>query len=112
MSTQLPAEPTVVVDPATSFSAIDRALAQMGLVKAPDTAATPPLRPGEPEFANWATQDGAAQVHYSFNPVVSLRVLQFSGAGLEQWSDVPAPSGHAIVADPDALELFFRTVIP
>lgn len=38
--------------------------------------------------------------------------LQVSGAGLEDWTDAPATPGPAIVADPGAGRLFYRSVLP
>src|SRR5262249_15737376 len=42
-------------------------------------SAGPPLLAGEPEHIAFAHRSGCA-LHYTFNPVVRLRVLQFRGA--------------------------------
>lgn len=75
----------IVVAPATGFAEIDAALAGLGLAPGPDEAVTPPLIPGEREFAHWTAAAGDALVHYSFNPVVALRILAFSGADAAGW---------------------------
>src|SRR5262245_18067395 len=80
-----PVEFRMIVAPATTFAAIDRALSDLGLVQGPDDAATPPMIPGEREFASWSVPDGDAQIHYSFNPVVSLRVLTLPGGEAVRW---------------------------
>lgn len=74
-----------VVAPATRFAAIVAAMAELGMAQGPDDAVTPPAIPGEPEFAYWTSADGDAFIHYSFNPVVLLRVLSFSGAEASRW---------------------------
>jgi len=38
-----------------------------------------PILEGEPELAQFSNRDDSAQIHYTFNPVVSLRVLRFRG---------------------------------
>jgi hypothetical protein len=70
----------MVVAPAAHFREIAAAMAGLGLAPGPDDAVTPPAIPGEREFAYWTSPEGEGLVHYSFNPVVYLRVLAFSGA--------------------------------
>jgi hypothetical protein len=69
--------PRLIVEPAVPFDAIDRQLAELGWIRQPSTSMTAPLVPGEPEFAAWRRRDQRAS--YSFNPVVRLRSLGFSG---------------------------------
>jgi hypothetical protein len=78
----------MVVSPATGFAAIAAALEELGLEPGPDDAVTPPAMPGEREFAYWTAPVGDALVHYSFNPVVRLRVLVFSGGDALRWKVV------------------------
>ena len=79
------AEFRLVVAPDTGFAAIAAALAGLGLAEGPDDAVTAPMIPGEREFAHWTAASGDALVHYSFNPVVSLRVLAVSGSDALAW---------------------------
>lgn len=81
----------LVVAPDTGFAAIAAALAELGLAEGPDDAVTPPMIPGERELAYWTAPDGDAFVHYSFNPVVRLRVLTVSGNDALVWPARIAP---------------------
>lgn len=72
-------EYSLVVAPHTGFAEIDGALSAAGYQRGLDTSVTPPMIPGEPEFADWRCDASEALVNYSFNPVVGLRVLTFSG---------------------------------
>jgi len=85
MSSSEPENVRLVVAPDTGFAAIAAALAGLGLAEGPDDAVTPPMIPGERELAYWTAPDGDALVHYSFNPVVRLRVLAFSGGDALRW---------------------------
>jgi hypothetical protein len=97
----------MIATPDTGFAAIERVMADLGLVIGPDDAVTPPAIAGEREFAYWTAADGDAQVHYSFNPVVFLRVLAFSGRSAIRWK--------ALVADrvpqlqPDGIRALLRS---
>ena len=75
----------IVVAPSTGFADIASALDGLGLEPGPDDAVTPLAIPGEREFACWTAPEGDSLVHYSFNPVVRLRVLVFSGAEAWRW---------------------------
>lgn len=81
--------PTLIVAPEISFVRIDAHLADLGWTI--ETQSDAPIVPGEPETAGFVSQDGRASVHYTFNPVVNLRVLQFRG--------VDAGRHHARAAD-------------
>jgi hypothetical protein len=79
---------TLVLHPATAFPQIERTLSGLGWVKRPNRAITPPMVPGEPEFASWSWTDETdaeerGRISYTFNPVVNLRVLVFNGARAE-----------------------------
>ncbi|WP_419694231.1 hypothetical protein ACN2CC_26495 [Mesorhizobium muleiense] len=80
-----PADFRIIVAPAVGFGEIGQALASVGLLPGPDDAVTPPAIPGEREFAHWTAPEDDARVHYSFNPVVFLRVLVFSGRSAIRW---------------------------
>ena len=67
----------LVVAPAVTFETIEQQLEALGWTRQPSTAVAPPLVAGEPEFASWKRRDQRAS--YSFNPVVRLRALGFSG---------------------------------
>jgi hypothetical protein len=69
----------IVVQPASSFSAIAAALEGAGFVAIPGSTSAAPLVPGEPEYATWHLPDTDAFASYSCNPVFRLRVLRFSG---------------------------------
>lgn len=71
------AAPALVAHPGFTFAQVDRALGELGLAREPDTTVTEPILPGEPELAAW--RGDAGRVVYTFNPVVHLRVLAFSG---------------------------------
>ena len=70
---------TLVVQPQVTFSELGAELAQLGWSRGRGTLTAPPIIPGEPEFASWLTGSGEAQISYTFNPVVHLRVLVFYG---------------------------------
>lgn len=71
--------PTLVIFPKVTFEQICRALNALGWNRQPDTMVTPPILPGEPEFAAWTHRSSASRIVYTFNPVVYLRVLAFYG---------------------------------
>jgi hypothetical protein len=69
----------LVLDPSLSFPAIAAALGDLGFDRDEATRPlTPDTLPGEPELAAWTRGDG--RLTYTFNPVVSLRVLAPSAA--------------------------------
>jgi hypothetical protein len=70
-----------VVDPDCKFDDLDRRLASLGFAR--DSSVKPvtaDIIPGEPELAAW-TRDGRERLTYTFNPVVSLRVIDGSSLG-------------------------------
>ena len=98
----------IVVTPETGFSAIDGALQAVGLVRGTDAMVKPPILADEPELAWWHGPSGAVRVHYSFNPVVLLRVLVFTGPDAHAWvAKVAVPR-----LDPDAIAALLRTDDP
>lgn len=72
---------TLVVQPEVSFAQVSAALARLGWKRGRDAMAAPPIIPGEPELAWWSARRDDAQLSYTFNPVVHLRVLVFYGEG-------------------------------
>jgi hypothetical protein len=70
MSTQL------VLAPGFAFAALDETLAALGFRRdAAVQSFTAPMIANEPELAAWRRDDDAARLTYTFNPVVTLRVL-------------------------------------
>ena len=103
-------ELSLVLEPATSFAAIAAVMAGLGLIQGPDDAITSPAIPGEREFAYWTASQGDERVHYSFNPVVHLRVLSFSGTkarGLRAQAAERLPT-----LDLDGIRLLLRSEDP
>jgi hypothetical protein len=70
---------TLVVHPKVTFAQLGVALARLGWTRGRDALAAPPIIPDEPEFASWSARGRDAQISYTFNPVVHLRVLVFYG---------------------------------
>jgi hypothetical protein len=68
----------LIAAPHAPFAEIAERLAALGWERQPDIAAIPQLVAGEPEHATWR-HGGGALLSYSFQPVVRLRVLGFSG---------------------------------
>lgn len=66
---------TLLVDPETPFSAIEKGLQKLGWTRGEDQSLAPPLIKGEPEFATWTWQGGKPFIIYTFNPMVRMRVL-------------------------------------
>ncbi len=67
---------SVVLDPVFRFERIDTAVRALGFRR--DDAVQPVTRDmiaGEPELAAWRRNEGDERITYTFNPVVSLRVL-------------------------------------
>ncbi|MBN8232828.1 SUMF1/EgtB/PvdO family nonheme iron enzyme [Corallococcus macrosporus] len=80
--------PALVARPEVSFEALDRVLEAMGWFLESESQ-TPPLIPGEPELAVYVHRGTDTSLHYTFNPVLRLRVLEFSGRdALGQWAVV------------------------
>jgi hypothetical protein len=76
-------QPTLIVQPTSTFAQIDAALGALGWALEADTAVAPPILPGEPEFASWSGRDGGS-ISYTFNPVVRLRPLVFYGSSASE----------------------------
>src|SRR6516162_6056124 len=72
---------TLIAAPQLSFGELSRQLAGLGW--RPESASESPILPGEPELALFVQSHDATVIHYTFNPVVRLRVLQFRGANAE-----------------------------
>jgi hypothetical protein len=77
MSTQT--QPPLIVSPEINFARLKRELGQLAWTLQPDTMVAAPLVPGEPEVASWKHRRARGRIVYTFNPVVSLRVLSFYG---------------------------------
>ncbi len=69
----------LVVAPETGPTVLLERLASLGWQREPDRSVTPPMTPGEPELVAWSRTGEDTRVTYTFNPVVRLRVLAFSG---------------------------------
>lgn len=70
---------SLVLSPEINFDGIQRKLAELSWSRQQETSATAPLLPGEPELASWTHNHADGRIVYTFNPVVSLRVLSFYG---------------------------------
>jgi hypothetical protein len=69
---------SIVVDPQFVFRQLDERLKSLGFARDESVQAiTPDIRPGERELAAWTR--GKERLTYTFNPVVSLRVIDASG---------------------------------
>lgn len=67
---------SLVLDPAFDFGALDGALQSLGFRR--DNSVGPftqDMIAGEPEVAAWIRGDAGERITYTFNPVVSLRVI-------------------------------------
>lgn len=69
--------PTLIASPQVSFGELGRQLAALGWEL--ESASSEPILAGEPELAVFVLREDATSIHYTFNPVVMLRVLQFRG---------------------------------
>jgi hypothetical protein len=72
-------QPPLIVSPEINFERLKRELGRLAWTLQPNTMVAAPLVPGEPEVASWKHQRGDGRIVYTFNPVVSLRVLSFYG---------------------------------
>ena len=70
---------TLILLPEIKFDRLQGELDQLSWFRQQDTSVAPPLVPGEPELASWKHQHADGRIVYTFNPVVSLRVLSFYG---------------------------------
>lgn len=75
MTTQ-PLDQILIVQPHFPFGDIARVLAQLGWQRDTLELHAPPLIQGEPEVATWSWAGSKPFVTYTFNPVVSMRVLE------------------------------------
>lgn len=64
----------LILQTQVAFSAIAETLKSLGFTRE-DASSTQSIVPGEPELASWSINGGKPFVIYTFNPVVSLRVL-------------------------------------
>jgi hypothetical protein len=92
---------SLVVDPGLKFAALDGRLTTLGFTRdATVRPVTPDIIAGEPELAAW-TRGKAERLTYTFNPVVSLRVIQCSGSTDELAASL---SGQLPLLDSNAIE--------
>ncbi|WP_375744260.1 formylglycine-generating enzyme family protein [Corallococcus interemptor] len=104
--------PALVARPEVSFEAMDRVLSALGWFLQSESQ-TPPLIPGEPESAVYVKRATDSALHYTFNPVLRLRVLEFSGPeAVREWAAVrtavpvlEAPSIAALLASSETREV-------
>ena len=73
--------PTLVASPQSSFAEIREQLTELGWRL--ESASTASILPGEPELAIFVHGQDATVIHYTFNPAVVFRVLQFRGSNAE-----------------------------
>src|SRR5687768_117286 len=70
---------SVIVDPQFVFVQLDERLKALGFARDESVQpVTPDILPGERELAAW-TRGNGERLTYTFNPVVSLRVIDGSG---------------------------------
>jgi hypothetical protein len=69
--------PTLIAFPQVSFAELREQLAESGWDL--ESTTVKPILVGEPELAVFVDERDATAIHYTFNPVVKLRVLQFRG---------------------------------
>jgi hypothetical protein len=73
--------PTLIASPQVTFAELSQRLQDLGWEV--ESATKLPILPGEPELAVFVHHQDATVIHYTFNPAVMLRVLQFRGANAE-----------------------------
>ncbi|MDX2425940.1 MAG: hypothetical protein QNK15_06765 [Cycloclasticus sp.] len=73
----------LVIQPEISFDSISNSIESAGWVYQSGVH-SPPLIAGEPEFASWSLDPLGLLLSYTFNPVVNLRVLSFSGSSSDE----------------------------
>jgi hypothetical protein len=66
---------TLLVECKTPFATIEKVMSELGWSRENQSPETPPLMRDEPEFATWSFGGLKPFVIYTFNPVVSMRVL-------------------------------------
>ena len=94
---------TIVTSPEFAFDNLCAQLSQLGWQQA--SATDRPLVPGEPELAVFTRPTTQARIHYTFNPVVRFRVLQFRGR------DAPEMRAQAASRIPVVGEEEIRTLL-
>ncbi len=77
-----------VVDPGCRFAELDARLAALGFRRTDDAPFTEDTIAGEPELAGWTRGDDE-RLTYTFNPVVSLRVLAATPSALAALARLP-----------------------
>ena len=70
---------SLAISPSASFREVDRALSKMGWILNKTVLVEHPIIPGEPELASWHHSVSSGRITQTFNPVVGLRILAFSG---------------------------------
>jgi hypothetical protein len=73
---------TLIAAPQLSFGELRVQLTEIGWEM--ESASETPIIAGEPELAVFIHQPDQTSIHYTFNPVVKLRVLQFRGPNAGQ----------------------------
>jgi hypothetical protein len=73
--------PTLIASPQVSFAELRKRLTESGWDL--ESSNTGPILAGEPELAVWVHRQDSTAIHYTFNPVVKLRVLQFRGVNAD-----------------------------
>jgi hypothetical protein len=76
-------ESSLVLIPELAFSALADELSREGWRV--ESQSAEPIVPGEPEWAIFSPASSESSVHYTFNPVVCLRVLNYRGADGAMW---------------------------
>jgi hypothetical protein len=76
-----PPHPTLVASPQVSFDELTRQLTELGWDL--EQSSTEPIVAGEPELGVFVHRLDTTAIHYTFNPVVNLRVLQFRGSNAQ-----------------------------
>ncbi|MBZ0232830.1 MAG: hypothetical protein K8M05_10920, partial [Deltaproteobacteria bacterium] len=72
------APPTLVLPPELGFAELREKLERAGWHLGRESQEAPLVR-GEPSWCEWWHDIGGAEIRYWFNPVVRLRVMEFSG---------------------------------
>ena len=74
---------TLIASPDLSFGELRGRLTELGWDM--ESASEKPILEGEPELAVFVHRTEDTRIHYTYNPVVHLRVLQFRGPRAESW---------------------------
>jgi hypothetical protein len=76
---------SVVVVPELTFARLSRVLSELGWRV--ENQSSSPIVPGEPEWAVFSYGPSGGAIHYTFNPVVALRVLNHRDADEPAWRE-------------------------